>query len=329
VEQKPSKPTYDWLEYTLLTVCRKVFTSEAGLRVHSIKPRNNRAFPHQDYGFELEGDDVHFHLILRLHHGIFSFWGGTEKIKTAKVFSAMRHVYQLGFPAPFPYIFDSSHKIFGWPYLILDPGDGVRWWESKDSLRRVEDEYTEVLAEELARLHTLVKPEHPLLPKIDVFNQLKLIKMRTKSIDHPILIRCLNGCFEQLEYIAGLSPVLLHGHYDFDHVLISNGKIRNVIDWEHAAIGDPRWDIAHASLALQRDGERTLANRFLAKYVQVSNIKAEDINFWEGLVALQRFAMSVWLKSLDQKSFETIAGLKTPLIDKEDEYRRRAVRQFG
>ncbi len=329
VDPKPSKPTYDWLEYSLLTVCRKVFSAAADLKAHSIEPRINRVFPHQDYLFELEGGDAHFQLILRLHHGIFSFWGGTEKIKTAKVFSVMRHVYQLGFSAPFPYTFDASHKPFGWPYLILDPGDGIRWWEGSSSLRNVQDEYTESLADELARLHTLIKPEHPLLPKIDAYNQLKQIKSRTKNIDHPVLKRCFEGCFDQLEYIAGLSPVLLHGQYDFDHVLISNGNIRNIIDWEHAALGDPRWDIANASLSLQRDGDRSLANRFLAKYVQVSGIQAEDIGFWEGLVALQRFALSIWLKSLDPKSFQSIVGLKTPLMDKENEYRKRALRQFG
>jgi len=313
----------------LLCVCRKVFPAEAELRVHSIEPRVNRNSPHQDYDFQLDGDDTHFRLILRLHHGLFSVWGGTEKIKSAKVFSVMRHVYQQGIAAPFPYLFDASQKPFGWPYLVMDPGDGTRWWEGPDSLRQVQEQYAEAMAEELAKLHTHVNPEHPLLPRVDVRSLLRQLKTRTRSLEDEELERCFKGCAIQLNEIAGLTPVVLHGQYDVDQVLISNGRIRTILNWENAAIGDPRWDLAHASLSLEREHDRSVSNRFLARYAQVSGIPAEDIAFWEGVIALRAFALSRWLRSLDERSFKAIMGRQINLFCGDFDYRKRALKQFG
>lgn len=329
VETKPTKASYDWLEYALLTVCRKVFPSEAALRVHAIEPRMNRVFPHQDYGFRLECGDTEFRLILRLHQGFFSIWGGTEKVKSAKEFSVMRHIYQQGHSVPFAYAFDTSDYPFGCSYLILDPGDGSRWWEHSESLRTVLHEYVESLAEELARLHTMPAPQNPLIPRVDVYSLLRQIELRIHRLENDELQRCFRGCRRQIQNLAGYTPVLLHGSYEMDNVLIKNNRVRCITNWENTALGDPRWDVAHACLSLQRTGDSTLINRFLSRYVQLTDYPMEDLGFWQGLVSLRSFALSQWLRSLDTRSFEAIIGLQTNLFDHESEYREQALRQFG
>jgi aminoglycoside phosphotransferase (APT) family kinase protein len=185
------------------------------------------------------------------------------------------------------------------------------------------------MADELAKLHNLVPPNHPLLPKVDVFTILRTLKQRVVHLDNQELLRCFENCEQQLRDLAGWTPVLLHGSYELDHILIKNGQVRSVCNWEYAAVGDPRWDVAYASLSLQRKHDHSLANRFVSRYVQLTDVPMENLAFWEGLIALRGFALSQWLRSLTNRSFEAVAGLKTPLFDLEAENRAHALQQFG
>ncbi len=324
-----STKSYDWLEDALLTVCQKLFPMESSVKVHSISPRLNRIFPHQDYDFSLQLPDTDLRMILRLHHGIFSFWSGTENLKTSKEYSVMRHAYQNSYPVPFPYIFSSSHQPFGWPYLIMDPGDGIRWWEIGESLRMLQEQLVNSLAEQLASLHLSIPTNHPLIPVVTPENLLKQLDLRVRQLGNQELIACIQNAHEQSLKQVEYPQVLVHGCFNMDNMLILNNKVRTVINWEHAAIGDLRWDVAHTSLSLQRDNDRSLANIFIARYVQLIGDSLENLNFWEGLVALRSFAYSQWIRSLDEKSFETVVGLQTDLFDHENYYRTRALKQFS
>ncbi len=321
--------SYDWLEDALLSVCRKVFNTEPAMRLRSVLPRLNRIFPHQDYEFHLETPDMELRMILRLYHGLFSIWGGIENLKTSKEYSVLRHVYQNGYPAPFPYSFSTSHQPFGWPYMIMDPGDGIRWWEIGESLRILQEKYVDSLAEQLAKLHLTVPARHPFIPVISAGNCIKQIQTRVQHVGNEELHRCFQGALKQLQHQVEYPDVLLHGGFSLDNVLIQNENVRTVTNWEHAAIGDLRWDVANTSLGLQREKDRSLANRFIARYVQLIGETVKDLNFWEGLTALRCYAQSQWFRTLDEKSFEAIVGLQTDLIDLEDYHRARALEQFG
>ncbi len=328
VKSKSAK-SYDWLEDALISVCRKVFPSESSMNLRSLVPRLNRIFPHQDYDFYLETPDTELRMILRLYHGLFSIWGGTENLKTSKEYSVLRHVYQNGYSVPFPYNFSSSREPFGWPFLIMDPGDGIRWWEIGESLRLLQEQLVNSLAEKLATLHLTIPAKHPLIPFVNTTYTMKQLESRIQKLENKELNRCFKHAKQQLKRQENYPDVFLHGCFSLDNVLIQNENVRTVINWEHTAIGDLRWDVAYTSLSLQRENDRSIANHFLAQYVQLIEEPLEDMGFWEGLVALRSFAQSQWLRSLDEKSFEAIVGLQTDLIDLEDYHRTRALEQFG
>lgn len=328
-ENIKSNRTYDWLEDALLTVCRNAFPSEASLRVHSLSLRLHRVSAHRDYEFLLQSPDTEIRLALRLHHGLFSLWGAPDRIKPAREYSAMLHAYQSGIPAPFPYGFTTTDLPFGKPYLLHDPGDGQRWWELEESLRLAQGEMVNSLAEELAKLHFTSIPQHPLVPSVDAYSTMKQLWNQIANIASDELKRCFEACRRELPSIDQTPGVMLHGQFDLDHLLVQNGKIRTITDWEHAAFGDPRWDIAYTALSLQRSRERNLANQFISHYAQQTQTSIDNIGFWEGMVALRDWAHSVWLRSLEGKSFYSIVGLQTPLIDREDAMRERAMEQFS
>ena len=312
-----------------MSVCRNAFPNEASLRIHSLKPRVHRVNPHRDYEFFLKSRDTEIRLALRLHYGLFSLWSTADRIKPAREYSAMLHAYQGGSSAPFPYGFTTSDKPFGKPYLLHDPGDGQRWWEIEDSLRQTQAETVKLLAEELAKLHYAVTARHPLIPTVKTDQIVRELMVRLSNKMSDELQRCFDVCRRELSTIEPLPNVLLHGQFDLDHVLIKKGKIRTITDWEHSAIGDPRWDIAHTALSLQLGKDRSLANQFTACYSQFSQISIDSILFWEGLSALRNWAICHWLHSLEEKSYKSIAGLQIPLFNHEDAMRERALQQFS
>ena len=328
-ENTQKSKTYDWLEDALLTVCRNAFPSEASLRVHSLKRRVNRVCAHRDYEFYLQSPDTEIRLALRLHCGLFSIWGTADRIKPAREYSASLHAYQSGVSATFPYGFTTSDQPFGKPYLLHDPGDGLRWWEIEESLRVVQGETIHYMAEELVKLHYAVSAKHPLIPTVDVHSVMKRIWNRVSNFASDELRKCYEQCLKDLKRVETPLEVMLHGQFDLDHLLLQNGRIRTIIDWEHAVFGDPRWDVAHTSLSLQRGKERSFSNQFVSHYSQLAEMRIEDIGLWEGLTALKNWMLSVWLQSLDEKSFQSIAGVQTPWLDRENEMQERALSQFA
>lgn len=320
--------TYDWLEDSLLSVCRGVFP-DATLRINNLEPKVHRVFPHQEYIFNLSSDDAETDLILRLHHGFFSPWEGSDPLKVTREFSAMRHAYQHGFAAPFPYTYSTTRRPFGRAFILMDAGDGYYWWEREDSLTHMQEHVVDSLAVWMAQLHVNVPVEHPLIPPVYASDIHEKVYNRVAHLHNPVLDRCFSRCREQMEHLEPLPFAMLHGRLDLDCLLINRGQLRSVTNWEFAAFGDPRWDVAYTSLALQYTNDRTLANYFVARYVQEIGTPLEDIAFWEGLVALRSYALSQWLRSLDAKGFEHIAGLQTHLFDQEEFWRERALQQFG
>lgn len=323
-----SKNSYDWLETTLSSVCVNAFPSDPSLHAAQIEPRVNRLFPHKEYNFVLESSDTSFRLILRLYQALFSLWSGTEDLKASKEYSVLRHTYKHGIPTAFPYCFSPSLKPFGNPYLIIDAGDGVPWWETEDSLSMHQDRLVDMMAEHLARIHLVVEPKHPLIPSVDVQSVIRNLWYRVKHLGNDELSLAFDVCLHRISVQDDVAPVLLHGCFDLDHVLIQNEKLRTIIHWEHAAIGDPRWDVAYTALSLQNEGDRSLSNRFVAKYVQLTGNPLEDLNVWEGLVALRGFALCHWIQSLDKRSFQAVAGMASDLNSIESKYRRCVLRQF-
>jgi aminoglycoside phosphotransferase (APT) family kinase protein len=319
----------DWMESAILNVCHKAFPDERHLQIDTLHLQEDSVTPHQDYRFLLRCDDTDFRILLRLHFGLFSIWGETDDKKACREYTVLRHVYKQGFPAPFAYSFSASCSPFGHPFVIMDPGDGERWIDFKDSFREVQENIVDSLAHEMVKLHTSVTPKHQLLQEIKLEPLFSQLWTRVGRLDRPDLNQCFENGYETIHSMKPIEPVLLHGHLDLDNVLIQHDYIRTVINWEHAAIGDPRWDIAYTSLRIQQETDRGMANRFLDAYAEKAGMQFEHIDIWQGLVALRIFAMASWIRSLDERSQKAVTGLKTRILHQENFFRERALAQFG
>lgn len=59
----------------------------------------------------------------------------------------------------------------------------------------------------------------------------------------------------------------LHGDFYGDNVLIEDGSVTGILDWEAARLGDPMWDLARTGIASFADAPDAFA-RFLAVYME-------------------------------------------------------------
>lgn len=76
-------------------------------------------------------------------------------------------------------------------------------------------------------------------------------------------------------------------HCDFEpsNIIIRDDGTPYIIDWSHAAQGDPPADAARTYLRLSLDGDTDGAERYLEVYCEKSGVQKEQIKKWIPLVA--------------------------------------------
>jgi len=145
-------------------------------------------------------------------------WKGLDDGVTAREFALMEALYAADLPVPAPLHLDLSGRAAP-PFMLLAFVPGTTAPEQPSLPGRLRRQ-----AALLARLHTAVVPDLPALPQ------------RTAPGDDGPPAR------------SGLS--LLHGDYWAGNLQWRDGAIVAVFDWEDAAQGDPRSDLAGARLEL-------------------------------------------------------------------------------
>jgi len=169
-------------------------------------------------------------------------------------FPLLSTLYQLGLPVPEPLWCEADATCLGAPLIavrrIAGSGDMTQWAQRPEQAR--------VLARESARL----------LARIHGVDLQALPKMQThapgSSGDTPLAVIARVEAFWQAVRIepdplvellfAWLrrhvpqpgSRTLVHGDYGLHNLLVEDGRITAVLDWEFAHVGDPREDLAYA-----------------------------------------------------------------------------------
>lgn len=321
--------THDWLRESLRSVCGNAFPHGGEIEASGIVPASPPHCPHLEYRFTLETPGGSLPLLLRLYHGMFSVWGGSDTLKSTREYAALRHAHAHGAPVPFAYCFSPSTQPFGHPYLILDPGDGEFYGGMEEGNRPTANEAAAPMAEQMARQHRDAPARHPLIPTAELNGVIRQIGVRIRRLENRELNRLMESCLERVPAGAGAGPALLHGAPGPEKSQWLHGRLRAVAGWEHAAFGDPRWDIAHALIGLRAAGGREAADIFLSKYAETAGKPPADLEFWEGCAAFRNYALCMWLESLDKTSFHSVAGRNSDLLPDKELYREFANLHFG
>ena len=145
------------------------------------------------------------------------------------------------------------------------------------------------LAEEIARVHAVEPQGLPFLQQADVLERLEH-ELDAVEEPHPAIELGLHWLREHRP--DPLDPVVLHGDFRIGNVVVSEGGLEYVLDWEFAHLGDPREDVAWPLVRAWRFGADGLrlggvgaVEPYVERYVQLTGrrIGVDELGWWEVL----------------------------------------------
>jgi aminoglycoside phosphotransferase (APT) family kinase protein len=145
------------------------------------------------------------------------------------------------------------------------------------------------MAEELAKIHSILPEALPFLPAPDLWERLYL---ELDSVDepHPAIELGLGWCRERLPLER--PHVVTHGDFRIGNLMVDEHGIVAVLDWEFAHLSDPAEDLAWPLVRAWRFGNdaRRLGGigevaPYLERYAELTGVRipSEELLAWEVL----------------------------------------------
>lgn len=306
-------------------LCKHVFPDREHQHGDAIEALHSRQ--HEMVAFDLLWDSaqdvLREPLIVRRYVSTVSWWRVDDLGKAQREMNITRWLHEQDFPVPVAY--GREFNALG-DLVVFSRVPGSDWSASGLPFRDVIRANVETFARLLARLHTLVPPPE--------------IRAVTPTVSLPIALANLGALAVRMRHneIAGMAdkamkfafdvpestPVMLHGDYHFSNALLDEGRIAGIIDWEYAALGDPRWDVSNAYMQLVDFASADTANDFLQTYLAASGRTFEGPPLYNVVSSIQQWAVSEWLVR-QQESGESLSfSLAQDLIALRDVHQRRA-----
>lgn len=203
----------------------------------------------------------------------------------AHEFRLLQVLQAAGVPAPAALHLDTSGTLLPTPWLLQGFVDG----DTEDVPAGIDD-HMRRLAEALAAIHRVPAAGMPFLPRQEDQAAALIARHRPEpdeSLAESRLRAALAGAWPPPRRNR---PVLLHGDVWPGNLLWRGGRLRAVIDWEDAAVGDPLADLANARLELSiAHGEDAMA-ALTRHYLALTTIDAAALPAWDLWAALRPIA---------------------------------------
>ncbi|HEU5370314.1 MAG TPA: phosphotransferase [Ktedonobacterales bacterium] len=171
----------------------------------------------------------------------FSAWLGRE-------YRVLRALAQTSLPTPQPQVF-VQREVDGEPetWLVMEylPGEPLAAAVEKTADRAVREHLLRAFGHILASIHRAAIPaalHSETQPWLDHMLERAEYALRHYPVDgDAALLEALKRQRPQ-----PVPPVLIHGDFTVDNVLVLAGSVTGVIDWAGGGPGDPRYDLALA-----------------------------------------------------------------------------------
>ncbi len=232
-------------------------------------------------------------LVLRSYRSPLTYWQTQDPYKQDRVWAVLRRLRLDGFPSPRPL----AKGIFGRTrYLIwhLAPGEG--WYDPALGFREQAQALIPRLAELLARLHALDHEglNNEPLYQATVAGTLVRMLLWSREMGNEELRHVIARLKPAVARIRSWPHKLIHGDPHPGNVQVHEGTITALLNWENAAIGDPRWDVMTAAHWLHRRDEE-LADQFVNWYETFTGRTITGRPFWYALISARLWALKAWL----------------------------------
>lgn len=220
----------------------------------------------------------------------------------------LRRLHALGYPVPAVIAFEPDMAPLGAPFLIMERIDGqVLWRHCQDQIQ----EMGPVLVSLMLRLHAIdgrtVAESLPSTFSLDAIAQIVDAGGMVEPF-HPLL----SALRRREAAVARWSPVLIHGDYHPENILVTRDGRPAVIDWSSATLADPRVDVANTMALSLTNGDAAGARAFLAGYEEAGGRPLPDMDYFQCLCLARRVLVFL----ITMVKGPSILGLK-PGIDVE------------
>ncbi len=222
----------------------------------------------------------------------------------AEEFSLLEAAQREGIAVPAPVALCTDAAILGGPFFLMRRVSGIadpRLLVRDDSLIPDRPRFGATLGAELARIHA-VRPPRPDLSFLgppDPDPAMARIQAQRRNLDRlaapqPAIEFVLRRLERDRPRPAAIT--LIHGDYRIGNIMVADGRIAAVLDWEFADWGDPDEDLGWFTARCWRFGREDreaggVAARadFYRGYEQISGrrVALERAPYWEAMAAIR------------------------------------------
>ena len=239
------------------------------------------------YGFDLISDSESIPLILRIYRPVFS---GSAK----KEFTVLQKLHAGGIGVPKPYLCVEKSDTTGRAYIIMERIEGPLLSDELTASQSTPrfDQLVESFARNLVAIHSLDWTKTlTFLDRYDITENPHLFL--TYELGHPkkiIADHQVDALSPVIEWMEA-NPVelkescLLHADYHAMNNLVRNENEMVTIDWANAKLGDFRYDLGFAVLALNSMG-LDLGDKLVSLYESISGKKVMNLEYFMVLSSL-------------------------------------------
>ncbi len=230
-------------------------------------------------------------LTLRTYQNPVCFWQLPDPYKRDRVWAVLRFLRLEAYPSPHV-IARGALENAG--FLIWHTEHHPNWHTANAPTPKLLSQ----LAELLARLHNLDHTplnDEPLY-QATIAGSLVRMLLWSRDITDPDLKPMIRRLKATVATIEPWQHRLIHGNPHLGNVQTHNGKIVTLLNWENAAIGDPRWDVMTAAHAI-RESDTAQAEHFVNWYETFTGRTIDNRDFWYALISVRLWALKLWVKS--------------------------------
>ncbi len=301
----------------LQTLCRRSFPERLEQRVSQVREVEGGRHPMVSFSLAWrEGRRPRVEpLLLRRYADDWTWWSVEDTQKAARAWEVGGWLYGRGLPLPALYASGTAEQA---PYLLMARAEGRRYALERPADREA---YVEAVAAFLARLHRLTPPDavRRVLPEARAQDEIVRLWSLARTCGDEGLTEVLAG-LSRGKAVSGevrsegaareeaatgdaagkemeeFPPCVLHGDLQAGRVRADARGLTAVLDWENAALGDPRWDLARVANELHEREAHDLVEQLYQRYEEESGLPAREMDYWEALSATQQWTLLVWLK---------------------------------
>ena len=309
----------------LADLCKHVFPDRDHQRGHNIQTLASRQ--HQMMVFDLVWDAdsgvQSESLIVRRYVSTISWWRADDLGKAQREVTITQWLSGLGFPVPVAY--GREFNALG-DLVVFSRMPGADWSVSGLPFRQVIEFLVVPFAQLLAQLHSYPPNEEvrAVTPAVTLPTALANLNALAVRMKHDALTAMSDKAMKAAFAVPETDPVLLHGDYHFSNALLHEGRIAGIVDWEYAALGDPRWDVSSAYMQLVDFAAAEAADIFLQAYLEASGRSFEGPPLYNVVSCLQQWAISEWLVRAEELGQSHSFSLAHDLIALRDVHQKRA-----